>query len=63
MPIKFQCAHCGAPIKAPDTHAGETLPCPKCGEPVLVMAAPARTARSGASPEAIGSDEVMQRAP
>lgn len=40
MPIKFQCVHCGAPIKAPDTHAGETLPCPKCGEPVLVASAP-----------------------
>jgi DNA-directed RNA polymerase subunit RPC12/RpoP len=40
MPFKFQCAHCGAPIKAPDTHAGQTLPCPKCGQPVLVMADP-----------------------
>src|SRR5690606_4741108 len=38
MPIKFHCGHCGAPIKAPDTHAGQTLPCPKCGSPVLVMA-------------------------
>lgn len=38
MPIKFQCGHCGASIKAPDTHAGQTLPCPKCGQPVVVMA-------------------------
>ncbi|MGI9457816.1 MAG: hypothetical protein ACR2NU_14720 [Aeoliella sp.] len=38
MPIKFQCAACAAPIKAPTTHAGQTLPCPKCSQPVQVPA-------------------------
>lgn len=44
MPIKFNCPSCSAAIKAPDTHAGQTLPCPKCGQPVVVAAAPAPTA-------------------
>lgn len=36
MPIKFHCPHCSAAIKAPETHAGQTLPCPKCSQPVVV---------------------------
>lgn len=51
MPIKFHCSHCQAPIKAPDTHAGQTLPCPKCGQPVLVAPeAPAPPAPAAPAP-------------
>jgi len=39
MPIKFNCPACAAAIKAPETHAGETLPCPKCEHAVTVPAA------------------------
>ncbi|QDU56390.1 hypothetical protein [Aeoliella mucimassa] len=38
MPIKFHCPHCRASIKAPETHLGATLPCPRCGQPVVVAA-------------------------
>lgn len=42
MPIKFQCSHCNSSIKAPETHAGKNLPCPKCGQTLSVpMAKPA----------------------
>lgn len=36
MPIKFHCPSCHAAVKAPETYAGQTLPCPKCGQPVEV---------------------------
>ena len=55
MPIKFQCAACAAPIKAPETHAGETLPCPKCGQPVQVpiVASPAPAAAAPPAPPVV----------
>lgn len=50
MPIKFQCAACAAPIKAPDTHAGHNLPCPKCGQPVQVPLAATPPAAATSAP-------------
>lgn len=48
MPIKFNCNACSAAIKAPETHAGQTLPCPKCGTAVTVP-----TVAQGASATAV----------
>jgi len=36
MPIAMQCVHCAAKLRARDTDAGKTKPCPKCGKPVKV---------------------------
>ena len=53
MPIKFNCSACSVSIKAPPSHVGQTLPCPKCGLPVQVPAAtPSAPVASSAPPMA-----------
>lgn len=44
MPIRFQCSACGAAFKAADDHAGQQLPCPKCGSALQVPIAQATLA-------------------
>ncbi|WP_425395049.1 hypothetical protein [Aeoliella sp.] len=63
MPIKFHCSHCQAPIKAPDTHAGHTLPCPKCGEPVLVAPEAPAPPTPPAPPEPAPLEPVLPTPP
>lgn len=46
MPIKFHCPACQSPVRAPDDLAGQTLACPKCGEPITVPS----TGEPGTSP-------------
>jgi len=36
MPISLRCTHCGARLEAPDSTAGKTKSCPKCGEPIVI---------------------------
>jgi len=38
--LKFACPHCEQHIKCDDSVAGQTIPCPACGEPVIVPAMP-----------------------
>lgn len=36
--LKFSCQHCGAKLKAPAGRVGKSLPCPKCGQRITVIA-------------------------
>lgn len=40
MPIRIQCEHCGVQLQTPDTDAGKTGPCPKCGKPLTIPPLP-----------------------
>jgi DNA-directed RNA polymerase subunit RPC12/RpoP len=42
----FQCGHCGARLRVPDTHAGQEGRCPRCQERVTVPPMPAREAQT-----------------
>jgi len=45
--LRGECRHCGGAIEFPATAAGETVPCPHCGQPTeLFLAAP----KAGPSP-------------
>jgi hypothetical protein len=35
--IRVVCPSCGSKLTAKDKHAGQTKPCPKCGQPIYVM--------------------------
>lgn len=59
MPIKFQCTQCQSSIKAPDTHAGKKLPCPKCGQALSVPT----TKSTQASTPATSSSTAPQEQP
>ena len=64
MSIKFHCPHCQASIKAPTNFLGKTLPCPKCGQPVVVAedSAPEVPPPLASEPEPV-VDEVPQIVP
>ena len=38
MAIRASCAACGVKLKAEDRHAGKTLPCPGCQQPITIPA-------------------------
>jgi hypothetical protein len=38
VPIKVQCGNCGTKLKAPDSYAGRTSKCLKCGDKLLIKA-------------------------
>ena len=40
MPIRVQCPGCSARFKAPDSYAGRSEKCPKCGAAVSIPAVP-----------------------
>lgn len=50
MPIPFTCPHCGLETNVADEYAGQSGPCSRCGNTVLVPAAP--SGMSFASPAA-----------
>jgi len=58
MPIEFRCHACGAATQAADDQAGRRLPCPRCGEPVLVPnAAPMPPKPTGSGRQSPPPDE------
>ena len=34
MTVQIQCSDCGAKLRVPDSAAGKSVKCPKCGAPV-----------------------------
>jgi len=45
MPISVTCPACGQRLKAKDTLAGRTVPCPKCGGKLQIPRAPEEEAQ------------------
>src|SRR5262245_6225361 len=43
MPV-FACPKCATHLNVPDSAAGQTVACPKCGQPLAIPAAPAAPA-------------------
>lgn len=52
MPIEFRCPACDSATRAPDRLAGRRLPCPRCGERILVPQATQTPPRKAATPAA-----------
>jgi len=61
MPIRFKCANCGNPIKAPDHAAGRSSACPVCG--ILVFIPRPKTADDdlGLAPLDEAESQKMQK--
>lgn len=58
MTIRIQCGHCGVKVETPDSDAGKTGPCPKCGKPLTIRPSP----QPSASPPPEGPTQAPQLA-
>ncbi len=75
MAIRARCSACGAKLKADDRHAGRTVPCPGCQQPLTLpsgapseefvdpFAAEAEALAAPPKPAAIAPPEVVKRPP
>ena len=62
MPISFTCPGCKKSIKAKESLAGRTLPCPGCGHALTVPAAPMESTPTGLSEPAAKKPAPVQAA-
>lgn len=63
MPIEFRCPACGNGARASDDQAGRRLPCPRCGEPILVPNAAANQEKAATSAPAPAPPDEEEELP